>query len=525
MQLRTISCQFKIAILFLLFIPQILLGESTHIQLRFDETSDLSTFDDHTIQFFPPVGIFFNDYLPEYGSYNQKAKTVDIAFNMQEPGFVKLNLKGTLYLYVEPGDRIIAKSKIANGTLILNFIGKHSEANNLYNNVLQASYREELTQTIEQKLDQEKSSSSSTFQGISPLQDRLNKQSNAVSYIDTEWAKTVTPFNKLYEDGALSKTGLSYFTTALYLDFFSRPLIHISTNISNNNQNLSPEYKKLLAYIFKKNTNNDLILSCKNASVFLSKYAKFEKLKGNPNSRAAVFDVFKVYQYYGVLTKKQQEFCFAQLFFIQKMLAMDEFNLKDGFETYQKLYPNSPFIPILQSTEKEVYSPITVKKAEHKLSKEIKAEDLAILVRFDKKEMTMDSVSITTLNSLTKDYGNSSPIFIDFWATWCVPCIMEFANIKETEMLLDERGIDAFFISIDKPELRNRWIEIIKNKKLYGTHILASKKLKKELLENYKLNGIPRYMVVDGKNNIVEKDAPRPSDRQNLIKVLNRLRQ
>jgi thiol-disulfide isomerase/thioredoxin len=63
--------------------------------------------------------------------------------------------------------------------------------------------------------------------------------------------------------------------------------------------------------------------------------------------------------------------------------------------------------------------------------------------------MTIDSVSITTLNALYIDYGNSSPIVIDFWATWCLPCIMEFANIMGTAMLLGERKINALFISID----------------------------------------------------------------------------
>lgn len=41
---------------------------------------------------------------------------------------------------------------------------------------------------------------------------------------------------------------------------------------------------------------------------------------------------------------------------------------------------------------------------------------------------------------------------VNFWATWCVPCIEEFPDLLQLERDFSDRGVDVMFVSADFPE-------------------------------------------------------------------------
>lgn len=104
-------------------------------------------------------------------------------------------------------------------------------------------------------------------------------------------------------------------------------------------------------------------------------------------------------------------------------------------------------------------------------------------------------------------------IYLDFWASWCIPCRQE---MKETRKIIEyyknENKIVYIFISID--ELVSNWKEASKTELLndlennYLMKDFNSSKLK----DKYKLNTIPRYILINKKGQIVNHNAPRPSE-------------
>ena len=52
---------------------------------------------------------------------------------------------------------------------------------------------------------------------------------------------------------------------------------------------------------------------------------------------------------------------------------------------------------------------------------------------------------------------------------------------------------------------------MIKEKELGGIQLLADKAWESEFVKNYRINGIPRFILIDPKGNIITPDAPRPS--------------
>ena len=83
-----------------------------------------------------------------------------------------------------------------------------------------------------------------------------------------------------------------------------------------------------------------------------------------------------------------------------------------------------------------------------------------------------------------------------------------YAKKLEEEM----KGMDVIFLGVSVDEARNKqkWLDFIEQEKLGGIQVFASGWSK--ITKDYKINGIPRFIVIDRKGNVVSFDAPRPSN-------------
>ncbi|MFY0630607.1 MAG: TlpA family protein disulfide reductase [Flavobacteriaceae bacterium] len=123
----------------------------------------------------------------------------------------------------------------------------------------------------------------------------------------------------------------------------------------------------------------------------------------------------------------------------------------------------------------------------------------------------------TSLDDLKGKYT-----YIDVWATWCGPCKVEIPYLKEIEKAYHGKKINFVSLSIDEPRDYDKWKSMIKDKELGGIQLLADKAWKSQFVQDYKINGIPRFILIDPKGNIVTADAPRPSN-DKLKELLNSL--
>ena len=100
-------------------------------------------------------------------------------------------------------------------------------------------------------------------------------------------------------------------------------------------------------------------------------------------------------------------------------------------------------------------------------------------------------------------------VLVDVWATWCGPCRQQIPYLKKLEE--EMHGTDVVFggVSVDESKDKQKWLDFIKTEGLKGVQLLAGGWSK--ITKDYKITGIPRFMVFDKKGNIVSVDAPRPS--------------
>ena len=101
-------------------------------------------------------------------------------------------------------------------------------------------------------------------------------------------------------------------------------------------------------------------------------------------------------------------------------------------------------------------------------------------------------------------------VLVDVWATWCGPCKKQIPHLINLEKEIHGKDLVVLGVSLDEAKDKQKWLDFIKEKGLGGVQLHASGWSK--ITKDYKITGIPRFMVFDKKGNVVTTDAPRPSD-------------
>lgn len=122
----------------------------------------------------------------------------------------------------------------------------------------------------------------------------------------------------------------------------------------------------------------------------------------------------------------------------------------------------------------------------------------------------------TSLDDLKGKY-----VYIDLWATWCQPCKVEIPFLKKIEEKYHGKNIEFVGISLDDPRDYDTWKQMVKDLEIGGTQLYA--KGDKTFGQAYRVSGIPRFILIDPNGNIVDANAPRPSDAR-LVELLNSLK-
>jgi len=103
-------------------------------------------------------------------------------------------------------------------------------------------------------------------------------------------------------------------------------------------------------------------------------------------------------------------------------------------------------------------------------------------------------------------------VYIDVWATWCGPCLKELPHLKKVEEKYKGKNVVFVSISEDYPQNVGKWKKMIKDKKMGGVQLIVSKETQVQLDSFFKISGIPRFIILDPNGNIVDANAPKPSD-------------
>ena len=152
-----------------------------------------------------------------------------------------------------------------------------------------------------------------------------------------------------------------------------------------------------------------------------------------------------------------------------------------------KYYPKTKTLKFPRNFNTELYKEFFTEEIEKKLATEVggKAAEFVLPGKGGKAVKLSDF--------------KGKFVLLDFWATWCGPCIREMPRVKTLHEKLHPKGLEIVGVSLDKdPEALAAFLE--KNPLPWET--LAGDDTQ-ELAGKYAVRAIPTMMLVDREGKIV----------------------
>jgi|SRR5439155_3272956 len=131
---------------------------------------------------------------------------------------------------------------------------------------------------------------------------------------------------------------------------------------------------------------------------------------------------------------------------------------------------------------------------------------------FDEKDVTGKPISVANYKGKV--------VLIDFWATWCGPCVAELPNVLKAYEKHHSKGFEIIGISLDQDQTRLTTFTMQKN--MTWQQFFDGKGWGNKLAAKYGVNSIPATYLLDGEGKIIAKNLRGEDLEQAVAKALTK---
>ncbi len=110
-------------------------------------------------------------------------------------------------------------------------------------------------------------------------------------------------------------------------------------------------------------------------------------------------------------------------------------------------------------------------------------------------------------------------VLLNFWASWCRPCMAKMRMMQPIEEELKSKGVVFMNVSLDRNE--SDWKRAIQSGDFGGVHLLANGDIDSQVATDYEVRILPQYFLINKEGQFAEK--PEKFKPEDLKLTLNRL--
>jgi peroxiredoxin len=228
------------------------------------------------------------------------------------------------------------------------------------------------------------------------------------------------------------------------------------------------------------------------------------KLQGGKKTEADLAPELKEFDALLAKYKGEKTDDVAQIQLMEAMLYLQVFNNTDkGVEMIKQLKTDYPGTKPAQNADRildSVKQQAAAKKIQSGLAEGAKFPD------FSEKDSAGKPLSIANYKGKV--------VLLDFWATWCGPCVHELPNVIKTYDTHHKQGFEIIGISLDKDQ--EKLASFTKEKNMTWVQYFDGLVWQNKLAVKYGVNSIPATYLLDGQGTIIGKDL-RGEDLENAV--------
>ncbi len=198
--------------------------------------------------------------------------------------------------------------------------------------------------------------------------------------------------------------------------------------------------------------------------------------------------------------------------------------LEKGARELQKDFPKKPEVyellfAIAGESEPEKAKALSKEVLESPASEDVKTAARGLLKKMEAVGKPVD-IKFKAIDGREVDISKlkGKVVLVDFWATWCGPCVRELPTVQATYEKLHAKGFEIVGISFDQK--KEALEKFVKERKMDWPQYFDGQGWGNKFGQEYGINSIPAMWLID-KNGILRDSSAREGLEQKVEKLLS----